>query len=79
VRPRDTPKQRLRLGTSRYCGGGWNAATNPGSDSYTTNNGDSVRPGNANTDTSSHTYTYAESTSSHTHADASSKSDAHSI
>jgi hypothetical protein len=77
VRPRDTSKQRLRLGTSRYCGGGWNAATNPGSDPYTTNNGDSLRPGNANTDTSSHTYT--EFTSSHTHADASSKSDAYSV
>jgi hypothetical protein len=75
VRPRDTPKQRLRLGTSRYCGGGWNAATNPGSDSYTTNNSYSLRSDNANSDakraSAGHANTYSDSTGiTHTDADA---------
>ena len=43
MRRPDTSKQRLWLGPGQYRGGRRNAASNPGSGSYPTNNGDSVR------------------------------------
>jgi len=43
MRQPDTSKQRLWLGPGQYRGGRGNAASNPSSGSYPTNNGDSVR------------------------------------
>ena len=43
MRRPDTSKQRLWLGPGQYRGGRRNAASNPSSGSYPTNNGDSVR------------------------------------
>jgi hypothetical protein len=45
----DASKQRVWLGTSQYRSGRRNAASNPNSGSYPTNNGDSVWAHNANT------------------------------
>jgi hypothetical protein len=74
-------EQRLWLGPRRYRGCCGDTATNPGSDSYATSNGYSVRADNPNTYAdfaSCHTHadTYTEFTSCHTHADASFKSNA---
>ena len=62
VRHFNTSKQRLWLGTYRYCGCRRDTATNPGSDSSTTDNSYSVRPDDANT------YSYGEFTSPDSHA-----------
>ena len=43
MRRPDTSKQRVWLGPGQYRGGRRNAASNPNSGSYPTNNGDSVR------------------------------------
>lgn len=43
MRRRRSTKQRFWLGTYRYCGCCRDTATNPDSDSYTTNDGDSMR------------------------------------
>jgi len=48
VRPRDAPEQCLWLGKGQYRDGCRDAATNSGSDSYTTDNSDSVRSHDAN-------------------------------
>lgn len=76
MRPFDTSKQRLWVGEGRYRGSCRNTAANSGSDSYTTNDSDPMRPDNANAYTygefaSSHSYTYAKLTSSHANADTS--------
>ena len=75
MRPGRPSKQRLWVGAHRYCGCCRDTATNSASsDSYTTNNSDSMRPDNPNADAefaSSYTYAYAYAkfTSSHSYAD----------
>ena len=60
MRRPDTSKQRLWLGTSQYRGGRRNAASNPNSGSYPTNNGDSVRAySDSNTNCDSYGYRHS--------------------
>ena len=81
MRRSDPSKQRLWLGTGQYRHCCRNTATNAGSDSDATSNGDSMRADNADTYTecefaSSYTYanTYTEFTASDTDANTSFKS-----
>jgi hypothetical protein len=88
VRRPEPAKQRLWLGSSRYCCCSRDTAAYSGSDVYTTNNSDAMRPDNANADaeraSTSDADTYSDSSgitysdaNSYSNRDAIAYSDAH--